>query len=113
MLLDVLSELARIEDLHGLRYRRPARDAISPATSTTCARCVPVYETLPGWQQDITAVRRLDDLPAGRPRYLDRLSELVGCPVESRFPWARIAKQTILAATVPDRTCVAGSRGNP
>ncbi len=43
---------------------------------------VPVYETLPGWQEDITAVGRLADLPANARKYLDRLSRLVGCPVE-------------------------------
>ena len=43
---------------------------------------MPVYETLPGWQEEITAVGRLADLPANARQYLDRLSQLVGCPVE-------------------------------
>ncbi|HSC27132.1 MAG TPA: adenylosuccinate synthetase, partial [Vicinamibacterales bacterium] len=45
-------------------------------------RVKPIYETLPGWQTDVTAVRKLADLPPGARRYLDRISELVGPPVE-------------------------------
>ena len=83
MLLDVLSELPRAEDLHGLRNRRPAGDRLSPATSTTCGGPSRFYETLPGWQQDITR-RPHDGRPAARrpASYLDRLSELIGRPVE-------------------------------
>ncbi len=42
----------------------------------------PVYETLPGWQQEITDARRMSDLPANARSYLDCLSQLVGVPVE-------------------------------
>jgi adenylosuccinate synthase len=45
-------------------------------------RVKPIYETLPGWQTDVTAVRKLSDMPAGARRYLERISELVGRPVE-------------------------------
>jgi len=45
-------------------------------------KVVPVYETLPGWQQEISEVRRMDDLPANAQAYLGRISELVGRPVE-------------------------------
>jgi adenylosuccinate synthase len=40
-----------------------------------------VYETLPGWRQEISHLRRLEDLPANARRYVQRLSELVGRPV--------------------------------
>ena len=42
----------------------------------------PVYESLPGWQTDITSARSLDDLPANAIAYIQRISELVGRPVE-------------------------------
>jgi adenylosuccinate synthase len=45
-------------------------------------RAVPIYETMPGWRQDITGVRRMDDLPPAARDYLARLSELIGRPVE-------------------------------
>jgi adenylosuccinate synthase len=42
----------------------------------------PVYETLAGWQVNITKVRDLDDLPANARAYLDRISEIVGVPID-------------------------------
>ena len=43
---------------------------------------VPVYEDLPGWTEDISAARSIDDLPENCRRYLDRLTELMGVPVD-------------------------------
>jgi len=42
----------------------------------------PVYEELPGWQEDIQGVRRPEDLPAAARRYLRFLEERLGVPVE-------------------------------
>ena len=42
----------------------------------------PVYETLPGWEEDIADVRAFGDLPANARAYIERLEELVGAPVE-------------------------------
>jgi adenylosuccinate synthase len=41
----------------------------------------PVYEELPGWQAEVGAVRRWEDLPAPARAYLERLAELCGVPV--------------------------------
>jgi adenylosuccinate synthase len=41
-----------------------------------------VYETLPGWDDEITEVRQMADLPENARKYLKRLSEVVGRPVE-------------------------------
>lgn len=51
-----------------------------PADLKTLYRCKPVYEELPGWDEDITAVRNYEDLPENAKNYLKRLSELVGIP---------------------------------
>ena len=45
-------------------------------------RVVPVYETLPGWQTEISNVRRISDLPANTRQYIERLSRIIGIPVE-------------------------------
>lgn len=50
---------------------------VAPFGADAMARCVPVYETVPGWRGESTAVSRLDDLPVNARRYLDRLRELV------------------------------------
>jgi adenylosuccinate synthase len=44
-------------------------------------RAVPVYETLPGWPDELTGVRDHAALPANARRYLDRIGELLGRPV--------------------------------
>ncbi len=81
MMLDVLSALPELQicvayELDGQRID------YFPSHVDDLRRVVPVYETLPGWNEDISHVRRLADLPAAARRYLDRVSELVGRPVE-------------------------------
>jgi adenylosuccinate synthase len=44
--------------------------------------CEPVYETLPGWRFSTSGIRRPDDLPKATRRYIDRLSELSGAPID-------------------------------
>jgi adenylosuccinate synthase len=81
MLLDVLSQLPEIKictayDLDGQRITD------FPSHVDDLRRVVPLYETLPGWQKEISDVRRLADLPTNARKYLDRLSELLRRPVE-------------------------------
>ncbi|MEC8194408.1 MAG: adenylosuccinate synthase [Myxococcota bacterium] len=38
----------------------------------------PIYETLPGWSEDITQCRRWEDLPANARAYVERIEQLVG-----------------------------------
>ena len=52
-----------------------------PAQLELFEKCVPVYEELPGWKEDITAVRSFDELPATAKSYVRRLEELAGCPI--------------------------------
>ncbi len=43
--------------------------------------CTPLYEELPGWQEDITHVRRWSDLPKNAQRYLERIASLAETPI--------------------------------
>lgn len=52
-----------------------------PAGAEALARVKPVYEELPGWDEDLSACRRWDDLPANCRAYVERLEALVGVPV--------------------------------
>jgi adenylosuccinate synthase len=47
------------------------------------ARVKPIYETLPSWQEDVSGIRKWDDLPAALKAYVGRVSELVGVPVSA------------------------------
>ena len=69
MLLDVLSQLPELKIC--VAYELDGRRIIDfPSHVDDLRRVVPVYETLPGWQQEITDVRRMEDLPANAPAYL-------------------------------------------
>jgi len=52
-----------------------------PADLAAYYRCRPVYETLPGWKQDISQARDFSDLPPATRRYLNRISKLTGAPL--------------------------------
>ena len=41
----------------------------------------PVYERMPGWDEDITGVRRREDLPQTAQTYISRIEDWVGVPV--------------------------------
>ena len=41
----------------------------------------PVYETLPGWSEDLSTIRSYDALPAAAKAYLAKIAELLGRPV--------------------------------
>ncbi|MBN2291039.1 MAG: adenylosuccinate synthase [Pirellulales bacterium] len=90
MLLDVLSELPEIKvctayEIDGKRVTD------FPSHVDDLRRVVPVYETLPGWQKDITGVRKMADLPQLACDYLQEISRVVGRPVA-------------IASVGPDRT---------
>ena len=57
------------------------RVAVMPLDTASAERARPIYETLPGWQADISGVRRLDDLPENAQKYIRRVQEIVGVPI--------------------------------
>ena len=78
--LDILSgfetlKIAVAYEIDGERVEYP------PSTIPALARAVPVYETFPGWQEDVTGVRELDALPANARAYLERIGALCDVPV--------------------------------
>jgi adenylosuccinate synthase len=52
-----------------------------PTGAEAVAACVPVYETLPGWQESTVGVRSFDALPANARAYLRRIEALTGVPI--------------------------------
>ena len=48
---------------------------LPPASAKDFARVTPVYETLPGWRCDTTAVTRYEDLPTNALAYLARIEK--------------------------------------
>jgi adenylosuccinate synthase len=79
--LDVLDGLDRIEVCTGYRLGDRALDVL-PLDADEVARCVPVYETLPGWRDTTAGLTNWEQLPANARRYLERIESLVGAPID-------------------------------
>ena len=53
-----------------------------PSQIETVARCRPIYETFPGWDEPVSTARRWSDLPANAQAYVRRLEVLLEAPVQ-------------------------------
>lgn len=75
--IDVLTGLDKVEIC--VTYERDGERVENyPASLKFLSECKPVYEELPGWQEDITKAKTLDDLPENARRYVERITELLG-----------------------------------
>ncbi|AIQ33153.1 MULTISPECIES: adenylosuccinate synthase [Paenibacillus] len=90
--LDVLSGLETVKICTGYKFRGEIITHY-PASLKMLAECEAVYEELPGWSEDITSAKTLDDLPANTRKYVERVSELTGIPI-SIFSVGRNREQT-------------------
>jgi adenylosuccinate synthase len=78
--LDVLSGFDAIHVATGYQLgERATRDW--PAHLPTIEQARPVYARQKGWTEDITAVRRYEDLPAAARAYVEFLEREVGAPI--------------------------------
>jgi adenylosuccinate synthase len=53
-----------------------------PASISAFERAQPHFEELPGWQSDCTGARKFAELPENAQRYVRRIGELIGRPIE-------------------------------
>jgi adenylosuccinate synthase len=96
--LDVLTGLRRLQictgyELDGqtIRHMPPRLEDLS--------RCKPVYKTMPGWNEDISKARELDQLPQAARDYVATVEELTGCPI-SHVSVGPDRKETIVLGEV-------------
>jgi adenylosuccinate synthase len=78
--LDVLAGLDPLRICVGYRCGQDALDHV-PASAARLAQAEPIYEDLPGFAR-LASVNSLGDLPVEARRYLDRIAELAGVPVQ-------------------------------
>jgi len=79
--LDVLDGVEELKICTGYRHAgRPYREM--PGDLDVLSECEPVYEVLPGWREATTGVRSYKALPPRAKRYLSRIEELAGCPID-------------------------------
>jgi len=78
--LDVLSGLETVKVCTGYTYQGTVLDEI-PASLEIMEQCTPIYEELPGWNEDLTGARSMADLPKNARDYVARIEALSGAPV--------------------------------
>lgn len=81
MLLDVLSGLETVNVCRAYRCDGTETTQL-PGDWEAVGECQPVYDELPGWSEDISNVRRFEDLPANAKAYVRHVEDLIGVPVE-------------------------------
>jgi len=79
--MDILSgldelKLATAYEIDGERHEYP------PVTNEQLERAKPIYETMPGWREDISNCRSFGDLPAAAQAYIERVAELCDLPID-------------------------------
>jgi len=90
--LDVLTGLDTVKICTGYEYRGQVIEHY-PASLKVLYECRPIYEELPGWKEDISEAKSLEDLPEATRRYIERVSQLTGVPI-SIFSVGRNREQT-------------------
>jgi adenylosuccinate synthase len=79
-LLDVLDAFDTIQVCTGYRVDSGSLTHV-PASLERLAEATPVWETLPGWSEDITGARRYDELPEAARGYLSHIEQQLGAEV--------------------------------
>ena len=54
-----------------------------PTTQTEFHHATPIYENLPGWKEDISGAKTIEDLPANARAYVKFLEEVSGAPISA------------------------------
>jgi adenylosuccinate synthase len=78
--LDILDTLKTLKICVGYQYKGQPLNEF-PASLKVLAQVEPVFEELPGWETDISAVRSYDELPVNARLYVERLSQVSGIDI--------------------------------
>ena len=79
--LDVLDGISPIRICTSYKYNGKQLTEF-PADAFILENCEPVYEDMPGWNKPTASVTNLGDLPQEALNYIERLSEIIGCPID-------------------------------
>jgi adenylosuccinate synthase len=80
--MDVLDGIEELKICTGYKLDGDNVTDILPVGAEELSCCAPIYETLPGWQDNTFGVKTLEGLPANARAYLKRIEEICGVPVD-------------------------------
>ncbi|WP_296238864.1 adenylosuccinate synthase [Psychrobacter sp. UBA5136] len=78
--LDVLDGLEEL--LIGVGYNLPETECAGAHDAEFYEAVTPKYETMQGWSESTVGITNYDDLPENAKKYIKRIEELIGCPVD-------------------------------
>ncbi|WP_313314584.1 adenylosuccinate synthase [Pulveribacter sp.] len=78
--LDVLDGLSELLLCVGYELDGERVDLL-PMGAEEIARCIPIYEQMPGWSESTVGMTRYEDLPANARSYLERIEQVTGVPI--------------------------------
>lgn len=79
--LDVLSGLPTIKMCVGYQLNDGDKLTWLPTSLAIQERCAPIYQEFPGWEEDISQVRKFSDLPLNCRNYLEAIADYTGVPL--------------------------------
>ena len=79
--LDVLDHIDSIKVCVGYKLGTDILDE-PPGGVAALEKCSPIYETLEGWDIPTAGISDLSNLPTNARVYIDRLENLIGCPID-------------------------------
>ncbi len=79
--LDVLDGLDTLRIATGYRIDGKVSERPPLLTHRYC-ECEPVYESLPGWSEPTVGITEFERLPANAKKYLARIEQLAGVPID-------------------------------
>jgi adenylosuccinate synthase len=80
MHLDTLSGLKEIKICRAYKINGEEK-TFFPANTARLSQASPIYETVPGWDEEITEVNDFHDLPVNAQNYICQIEEVIGKPV--------------------------------
>jgi adenylosuccinate synthase len=96
--MDILDNMPRLKICTSYKVDGKKIDNF-PASVVLLEKCEPVYEDIAGWEKPTSDVRKFKDLPQNARRYVERLEELIGCPV-SLISVGKHREQTIVRQSI-------------
>lgn len=79
--LDVLSGLKEVNICTAYRYEDGTCIETLSENWTSAGVPSPIYETLPGWEEDLSDIRTLEQLPVNARRYVEKIEKMLKLPI--------------------------------
>jgi adenylosuccinate synthase len=80
--IDILDQLKEIKICVGYKVNGKKYSSMYTANPEWMEKATPIYEKLPGWQEDTSSILKYTDLPKNAKKYIQRLEEVLELPIE-------------------------------